>query len=82
MFKTEKKAREYGDRIKTMTGKTHMVFKVPGGTSAAAMGYKFATCEESERAAYEKDGAVFVKEAPPKESYCGLCRTYDACKHN
>lgn len=82
MFKTATKAREYGDRITTMTGKTHMVFKVPPGTSAAAMGYKFATCEESERALYEEGGAVFVQDAPPKESYCGLCRSYNACKHN
>lgn len=84
MFTTAKKAQEYGDRIKKMTGKTRLVFKVPPGTSAAAMGYRFATCEESERAAYEKDGAVFVdaKKAPSKELFCGLCQSYDACAHN
>lgn len=60
MFRTEKKAREYAASVKAMTGKTHIVFRVPAGTSSAALGYKFGTCEESERAEYEADGAVFV----------------------
>jgi hypothetical protein len=60
MLKTEKKAREYANTIKAMTGKTHLVFKVPAGTAAYAMGQRFATCEDTERSEYEAGGAVFV----------------------
>jgi len=63
MFKTQREAAEYAKTIKKVTGKTHLVFRVPKGTQAYAMGYRFATCEEMERQNYERDGAQFVEVA-------------------
>jgi len=59
-IKTLKQARNYAANILAMTGKTHLIFKVPQGTYAHEIGYRFGTCELDERADYEADGAEFL----------------------
>lgn len=54
-------ARQYAEHMKEF-GKTHLVFKVPKHSRAYQFGYRYATCEASERQAYQADGAVFVEE--------------------
>ena len=57
---TLKEARDYAERIKGITGKTHLIFKVPTGTTAYEMGWRYATCDAAEKEAYANDGAVFI----------------------
>jgi hypothetical protein len=64
-FKSAKSAVRYARKIEQITGKRHLVFIVPLGTLARDLGFKFATCEESERTDYERGGAVFVDRLTP-----------------
>jgi hypothetical protein len=65
---TLKQAKAYAANIEKITGKRHLVFRVPEGTAASTYPGnvfntgKYATCEESEKAEYEADGAVFVND--------------------
>lgn len=68
VIKTKKQAEDYAADILAMTGRTHLVFKVPPGSTAYGMGYRYATCEEGERDQYVADGAEFLEAlAPTKE---------------
>lgn len=60
MTKTLREIRAYAKRVAAMTGVARLCFKIPEGSDAYAMGYRFATCTEDERDAYAADGAVFV----------------------
>lgn len=50
----------YAEHIHAVTGKTHIVITIPEGTQAHSMGYRFATCEESELPYYTERGATVV----------------------
>lgn len=52
ILKTKKQAERYAARIKELTGKTHIIFRVPLGSAAYIVGYRWGTCEESERESY------------------------------
>jgi hypothetical protein len=60
MHKTLKEIRAYAARLEEMTGVARLCFKIPEGSEAYLMGYRFATCREDERDDYATDGAVFV----------------------
>ncbi len=60
MNKTLKGIRKYAAQLATVTGKSHLIFRLPTHSGAYAMGYRYATCEEDERADYAADGAEFI----------------------
>jgi hypothetical protein len=65
-LQTVEQARDYAQKIEDRTGTKHLVFRVPEGTAAYEIGYRFATCAVDERAEYEARGAVFVEPREPK----------------
>ena len=60
ILKTERAAHRYAAHIATSTGEAQHVFRVPEGTAAYDLGYRFATCGSSEFSTYRDDGAEFV----------------------
>lgn len=61
-LKTLTQATAYVAKLFNLTGRRHVIFYTPKGSMAWDMGFRFGTCEESERAEYEADGAVFVED--------------------
>lgn len=61
-FKTLAEARKYADDIAKLRGEPVCIFKVAKNTAAYAYGYRLGTfLADSEREAYERDGAVVLE---------------------
>ncbi len=61
-LKTLSQARNYASMIEATTGNKHYVFRLPKGSMAYQLGWRFGTCLADEREDYAADGAVFIDE--------------------
>jgi hypothetical protein len=58
-------ARDYAAHIAGLVRLPVHIFAVPEGTAAHEIGYRFGTCRDDERKAYEADGAAIVETVEP-----------------
>jgi hypothetical protein len=58
-------ARDYATSIACLRRLPVHIFPVPEGTRAYEYGFRFGTCPDDERAAYESDGAKIIETVNP-----------------
>ena len=68
MHKTERQATGYAQRMAYLTEEPWHWFVIPEGTGAYLHGGRWGTFRDSQRAAYEADGAVVSGTAYPERA--------------
>ena len=65
ILRTIGNARDYATHIACTVRLPVHIFKVPKGTAAYDMGYRFGTFRDDERVDYEQDGAKIIETVQP-----------------